>query len=349
MRSVREVLALSCAVFRRSHVSDRSNACFPRRIALMRLVTCVFMALTVSACDPVTERRYITEGAGADLYSPDAAKQAQLLNEYIQFICSQAGQNCGGDWRAFVQAGMNDIDQRCDGFLLWIDAKRRDREPVLAEISAINTAVHTVMTVTGSNPGALNIVTAAFGLASASYANWNSRLLVAVNQSTIQQVVYDSQGDYRKKIQGWTVPDQPTAIYLLRNYLRLCMPTTIEATINITTTLVHSDAPVAAKKGVVVGNMTAPSATVPKATRISSTFGPDNPTVILQKFLDPNGTGDRDPDRVNQLAPLLAQITDPATGQPLRTPRDLTRFLQSKELATQRQNVVGQLRAAGKL
>jgi hypothetical protein len=307
------------------------------------------MALTVSACDPVTERRYITEGAGADLYSPDAAKQAQLLNEYIQFICSQAGQNCGGDWRAFVQAGMNDIDQRCDGFLLWIDAKRRDREPVLAEISAINTAVHTVMTVTGSNPGALNIVTAAFGLASASYANWNSRLLVAVNQSTIQQVVYDSQGDYRKKIQGWTVPDQPTAIYLLRNYLRLCMPTTIEATINITTTLVHSDAPVAAKKGVVVGNMTAPSATVPKATRISSTFGPDNPTVILQKFLDPNGTGDRDPDRVNQLAPLLAQITDPATGQPLRTPRDLTRFLQSKELATQRQNVVGQLRAAGKL
>lgn len=314
------------------------------RIGLLRLIICVFAALVVSACDPVTERGYITEGAGANLYSPDGAKQAQLLNEYIQFICSQAGQNCGGNWKAFVQAGMNDIDQRCDGFLLWIDARRRDREPVLAEISAINTAVHTIMTVTGSNPDALNIVTAAFGLASATYANWNSRLLIAVNQSTIQQVVYDSQGDYRKKIQDWAVPDQPTAVYLLRNYLRLCMPTTIEATINITTTLVHSADPASAKKGVVVENTTAP-----KVVRISSTFGPNDSTVILQNFIDPNATGNRDPDRVNQLAPLLAQITDPATGQPLRTPRDLTRFLQSREFATQRDTVVKQLRAAGKL
>ena len=55
----------------------------------------------------------------------------------------------------------------------------------------------------------------------------NSRLLISVNQSTVQEVVYGSQGQFREKIRDYRVPDQPAAIYLLRNYLRLCMPITI--------------------------------------------------------------------------------------------------------------------------
>ena len=223
---------------------------------------CVGLALLVSGCDPL-ERRYVNEGAGVDLYTADRASQIELLKQYENFICSQLGPNCSGDWGTFVQAGMNDIDQRCDGFLTWLDARRRDREPIIAEISAINTAIHSIMTVTGSSPTSLNIVTAAFGLASASYANWNSRLLISANQSTVQEIVYKGQGDYRAKIKAYAVPDQPTAIYLLRNYLRLCMPTTIEASINTTTTLVLRDAPAAARNNLVV-----------------STVGPGRPAII---------------------------------------------------------------------
>jgi hypothetical protein len=223
---------------------------------------CMALALLVSGCDPL-ERRYVTEGAGVDLYTADRASQIELMKQYENFLCSQLGPNCGGDWGTFVQAGMNDIDQRCDGFLTWLDARRRDREPIIAEISAINTAIHSIMTVTGSSPTSLNIVTAAFGLASASYANWNSRLLISANQSTVQEIVYKGQGDYRAKIKAYAVPDQPTAIYLLRNYLRLCMPTTIEASINTTTTLVLRDAPMAARSNLVV-----------------STVGPGRPAVI---------------------------------------------------------------------
>jgi hypothetical protein len=312
----------------------------------MRLVACSAVALFVSGCDPVTERRYITEGAGVDLYTSDRANQTALLNEYINFVCVQAGPSCGGDWAVFVQAGMNDIDLRCDGFLTWIDARRRDKEPILAEISAVNTAVHTIMTATGSNPEALNIVTAAFGLASASYANWYSRLLIAVNQSTIQQVVYDSQGEYRKKIKDWPVSDQATAIYLLRNYLRLCMPTTIEANINTTTTLVHSGAPLAATKNVVTKNVVVGNTTTPTVLR--ARYQPDNSSAILEKFLDPEGTGLRSPERVQEITPFLAKIIDPTTGRALRT-RDLTRFLNGSEFSTQRGNLVKELRDAGKL
>lgn len=188
------------------------------------LVACVGIALTAAGCDPVTERRYFTEGAGVDLYTADRANQVELQNQYIAFVCDQAGPACAsGNWTAFVQAGMNDIDQRCDGFLLWLDARRRDKEPVLGEISALSTATHAIMTVSGASPKSLDIVTAAFGLATQTYINWNSRLLISVNQSTVQTVVYSGQTDFRQKINGYSVPDQPTAIYLLRNYLRICL------------------------------------------------------------------------------------------------------------------------------
>jgi hypothetical protein len=224
------------------------------------IICCVGLAMLVAGCDPTAERRYITEGAGVDLYTADRANQIELLNEYEHFICSELGPTCGGnDWATFVQAGMNDIDQRCDGFLTWLDGQRRNKEPIVAEISAINTAVHAIMTVTGSNPRSLDIVTAAFGLASASYTNWNSRLLIAANQSTVQEIVYKGQGDFRDKIKTYAVPDQPTAIYLLRNYLRLCMPTTIEASFNTTTTLALRDAPKAARDNLVVSTVVRPT------------------------------------------------------------------------------------------
>src|SRR5262249_53887693 len=104
----------------------------------------------------------------------------------------------------------------------------------------------------------LDIVTAAFGLASITYTQWNSRLLISIEQSTVQEVVYTSQQAYREKIKTWPIPDRPTAIYLLRNYLRLCMPITIEANINTTTRLVQRGAGPDVANNLVVGTTTRP-------------------------------------------------------------------------------------------
>jgi len=231
------------------------------------IVACAGLALSllIAGCNPATDRRYIDEGAGVNLNVGDGATQTELLKEYIAYICDQMGadQTCIGNWTTFVQAGMNDIDQRCDGFLTWLDARRRDKEPVLAEMAAVTAATHSIMTVTGASPKSLDIVTAAFGLASASYTNWNSRLLISVNQSTVQEVVYNNQGKFRDKIKAYSVPDQPTAIYLLRNYLRICMPITIEATFNTSTTLVERS-PSAAAAASMSGNLVVANVTPPR-------------------------------------------------------------------------------------
>jgi hypothetical protein len=191
------------------------------------VVTCVGLALSAAGCDP-------TLGAEVELYTADPAPRIALLNPYVSLVCAQASSNvsCDGNWSMFVQAGMNDIDRRCDGFLAWLNARARDKKPIIAESSTINTAGRAIMTVSGSNPTPLNMVAAAFGLASASHANRNSQLLISVNRSTVQEIVLTGRAQFRDKIKNYVVPDQPAAIHLLRNYVQLCMPITIEASIN---------------------------------------------------------------------------------------------------------------------
>ena len=207
------------------------------------------VAFATAACDPVSDQ-YFREGAGSDLYSAQLAQATQLQDQYVYYICRQTGNpseespdgsSCVvGDWTAFTLAGMNDIERRCDAYLDWLDAQRRDRTPILSQIAAMGGTAGAIMGVAGASTQALAIVASAFGLASTTYANWNSRLLLDVDHSTVQTIVYTRQQDYRKANAGVIVPDRPAAIYLLRGYLRICMPITIETNINTSVTLVQS-------------------------------------------------------------------------------------------------------------
>jgi hypothetical protein len=105
------------------------------------------------------------------------------------------------------------------------------------------------MAASGVGVAPIAIVGAAFGLATSTFTNLSSRLVLEVNQSTVQSVVLTSQNKYRfTLINGdpLTVPptpptvivSRPSAIYVLRSYLRLCLPFTIETQINTTVTAV---------------------------------------------------------------------------------------------------------------
>ena len=250
--SIAQPLRRLMSAFRVSH-DGRNSARTWRSLVLVGS-----LSVAVAGCDPLIERRYVNEGAGVDLYTTNSAGQIELLNQYFNFLCDQVGGVGGscGTYATIVIAGMNDIDQRCDGYLTWLDAKRRDKELVVAELAALNTAIHSVMAITGSSPKSLEILTAAFGLATDTYMNWTSRLLISVEQSTVQSVVYQAQKDYRDTIRSFVIPDRPTAIYVLRNYLRICMPISIEANINLSTKLVINGDSAAARKNLVVRTTT---------------------------------------------------------------------------------------------
>lgn len=194
---------------------------------------------------------YLTRGIGSDLNTPSLADQTAQLDSYVLDICRQAGlapvETANGgqcaidgsfsaDWAMFVQAGMNDIDRRCDDYLQWLDDKRRSTAPILQQIGDTQTGVTAVMAATNVAGPAIGVVAAAFGFARSSFTNFNSRLLLEIDHSTVQTVVFTRQRAFRNGLPR-VIDNRPAAIYALRSYLRICMPITIETEINNTVTL----------------------------------------------------------------------------------------------------------------
>jgi hypothetical protein len=203
----------------------------------------VLSGLLLSACSP-QDRTFLDAGVGTDLYASTVSQSAGLEDSYILFLCDRAGLSSCSDlglgsnsWTVIVQAGMNDIDQRCDAYLTWLDDRSRSQAPILKELSDLSVATQAIMATTPAGAGAITIVGVAFGLASSTFTNFNSRLLYEVNHSTVQSIVLANDNRFRQDLKGKTINNRPAAIYALRSYLRLCMPFTIETQINNAVTL----------------------------------------------------------------------------------------------------------------
>lgn len=212
---------------------------WPRFLAMMLPIAAV-------GCSP-SDTQYYRFGVGTVLSDPSAAGQTEAQDQYVALICRQAGSpdgSCAVDWNTFVQAGMNDLDQRCDGYLAWLDNRRRSVGPILQEIGDAQTTAAALLLATGSGAAAIGIAAAAFGFARDSFNNANSRLLFEVNHSTVQAIVLANQTRLRTEMRGKVIASRPQAIYALRQYLRVCMPFTIETEINNTlTTFIGGGAP----------------------------------------------------------------------------------------------------------
>ena len=220
------------------------------RSVIMALLAALCSALLLSGCN-TTDSTLFARGIGTELYSDTLQQQTAELDTYVANICEQAGFGAIGDagapqcsmssagstsWMLFVQAGMNDIDRRCDAYLDWLDNRRRAAAPILHEIGDTQTGVEAGMTAASVAQPAILIVAAAFGFARNSFTNLNSRLLLEVDHSTVQAVVLTRQKAFRDGLPR-VIDNRPAAIFALRSYLRICMPFTIETEINNTITL----------------------------------------------------------------------------------------------------------------
>jgi hypothetical protein len=216
--------------------------------AFVRLLASAFAAGLVANCGPV-ENQYLTQGIGTDLYTTGLPNSAAIQGAYIAHICyeaglAQAGYTCddpslGRNWATFVQAGLNDIDRRCDSYLAWLDDKKRSQTPILNELHAISATTIGIMRASGVGANPITIVGLAFGLAADTFTNIQSRLVLEANHSTVQAVILDNQSRYRAELVDKVIDNKPAALYLLRGYLRICMPFSIETSMNDTLTVYH--------------------------------------------------------------------------------------------------------------
>ena len=283
---------------------------------IARALLCAGVLLAVAGCDSTTNRQYFREGVGATLYTDDVASQTDLQDFYVDHICRQAGLasgTCAVDnfsptvWGLFVQAGMNDIDQRCDAYLTWLDNVRRSQAPTLKQIADTQTATQLIMQASGVGAGPIAIVAAAFGLAANTFTNITSRLVLEVNHSTVQQVVLTRQTKFREDLLGnqathtrpVIIASRPAAIYALRSYLRLCMPITIETEINTTVAVFErGGAPALMHKNPMISAKSVGVTTIPHIARDSSVKS-------LRELLLPHGAKKPDPELLAYVKRLL--------------------------------------------
>src|SRR5262249_24508840 len=170
----------------------------------------------------------------------------ELQNIYLANLCQQASSSllpiectaiAPNQWPLIVQAGMNDIDLRCDAYLTWLDNVKRSSGAILQEITDVGAATEAIMGVTGVGAKQIAIVGAAFGLAYNTFTNVSNRLILDVDKTTVQSVVYHRRADYRNDLaRQHPVDNRPAAIHALRQYLTICLPITIETDINATVT-----------------------------------------------------------------------------------------------------------------
>lgn len=213
---------------------------------------CVALAVLLSGCDP-NDRTYFRDGIGTQLYTAETASATELQNIYLDYLCRQSNSFVGADapscaqqvvpanaWPVIVQAGLNDIDARCDSYLAWLDQKRRENAAVLTEISAVRFAVDALTNpnIAGVSGVGLAAISAAFGLATSTVNNFNS-LLLQVDHTTVQAVVIGNRHGFREDLLrvSSSIDNKPAAIHTLRTYLSICMPMTIAANINSTVTV----------------------------------------------------------------------------------------------------------------
>jgi hypothetical protein len=204
-------------------------------------------ALVLSGCFPSLEEKLIQEGIGTELPAEDTAQATARLDIYLDYLCQQAGMTrFAGEgvpaacdmksygavaWTLLVKAGFNDIDRRCDAYLGWLNARRRDRNAILSQIHDTRTFTEALLYTTSAGATPIAITGLAFGLASNTFTNYYSRLILEVEKSTVEIVVHEKRLQYRDKL-NVAIAYQPDAVHVLREYLLICTPFFIENLIN---------------------------------------------------------------------------------------------------------------------
>lgn len=223
---------------------------------IARLILSLFCTITLANCGPVGND-YLSNGIGAQLPTPesDIIRTSNLQNKYFSYLCQQAGigawtspyaqTSCALNpindtkWLLVVAQGMNDIDRRCDAYLQWLDNQKRSKGPIISQIGSIRAATTGIMGVAEASTKALTVAGLAFDLISQSVENYHSRLLLEIESSTVNSIVLNLRRKFREDFRQnrIAVTDRPQAEYILRSYLRLCLPFAIEANINNYSTL----------------------------------------------------------------------------------------------------------------
>ncbi|WP_299602544.1 hypothetical protein [uncultured Tateyamaria sp.] len=205
----------------------------------------VLVFTSIAGCTTTVNDQYQYEGIGVDLYTPEMPQDSNALALYLVELCIQAGMGsvdeekraCDrslgpAEYPLLTFTGFNDIDQRCDRYIAWIDRIRTERLVSRRGLNATQVFLGGVLGTSGASGETLAYVTQVFGFANSIYDAQTTTVLSALEPSTIKTVVFERRTAFRQAASNAKISSRPEMINALRNYLRICTPQTILLNVN---------------------------------------------------------------------------------------------------------------------
>ena len=169
-----------------------------------------------------------------DLYGPDPVLQYADVSATVarhQQIMAAFRMTDARSWYDAAEAGMNYVDEKCDNYMRDLFIMNREHGRIDGILKVLDKTSNAALGVTAASKTSLAILAQTFGLAEGVNDSILKSYLFEQVPGVVADKVKAARIAYRDQIEGGGpdhsyMPDE--AFKVVRNYLELCMPQTIE-------------------------------------------------------------------------------------------------------------------------
>jgi hypothetical protein len=183
-------------------------------------------------------QRQLSSGPGLE-FDP---RQVQSYREAQDKVLSELYVSAGlgkdkvpatsAEWDSVIRAGMDYADVRCEAYLHALFRLNRDTRTIVSQISLMGAATAGVLGAVEAAAKEIALTAIAFGLLGATVENLSNNVLYELEPSSVRTIVRGLQSAYRAGL-GTGYSTRPAAVAAMRNYASLCIPSNIEAEVNL--------------------------------------------------------------------------------------------------------------------
>ncbi len=198
---------------------------------------------TLVACSPTSEGGALKQAwngryGPSPTISESAAKQSANAQKEIvaSFLkVTDTNKDAHPDYFAATLAGYNFVDEQCDAYLQALYVLDRERDSAKTSIDAVGQVTSAILGFIPASKLTMSIVTQAFGLGGQFTDDLFKGYLYGKSPGMISHVVDITRNKYRDETSAAKEDIQnggvPLAYAHIRGYLKLCLPSTISASI----------------------------------------------------------------------------------------------------------------------
>lgn len=191
-------------------------------------------------------------------------------------------------WDQIISAGLQYSDARCSDYIESLYQVNKQLKADVRDVNAFGTLAAGLMGIAKSAASEVAAAAVLFGYSEESLNNSGSRVLFELEPSAIRSLVEGSQKAFRSALLAG-YQDRAGAFSVIREYVALCLPSTIEAEVN---NAAKNAVQVAASGNPATGEPPKVSVNEKQVNVSSHSYDSDVYSLLLKSYAFPGGTID---------------------------------------------------------